>query len=50
MDAPLGIKVNDFPEQIEPLFIVKIGLALTVTVLMAVFEAAQPDVLVPITL
>lgn len=47
--APLGTITKLFPEQIEPLLTVIVGLAFTVTVAVAVFCAKQPAVLVPFT-
>jgi hypothetical protein len=46
VDAPEGFIVNDVPLQIDPELTATVGLALTVTVAIAVFE--QPDV-VPVT-
>ena len=49
MDAPLGTRVNELPEQITPEFTVIIGVALTFTALTAVFDATHPKTLVPVT-
>ena len=46
VDAPVGFIVNDVPLQIDPELTATIGLALTVTVAIAVLE--QPE-LVPVT-
>jgi len=46
--APLGIMVNEFPEQMVPLLTETIGCELTVILLVAVFALTQPAVLVPI--
>jgi hypothetical protein len=48
--APEGTIVNEFPEQILPLFTEMVGEAFTVTLLMAVFELTHPFVPVPVTL
>ena len=45
--APLAIIENEFPEQIEPLFTVTIGVVFTVTFEATLFEI-QPNVLEPI--
>ena len=50
MFAPLGIMVNELPEQIVPLLTLITGVVFTVTELTAVFELTQPAVLVPVTL
>ena len=49
MLAPLGVKVNESPLQIEPEFTAKLGAALTVTVLTTPVELTQPEALVPVT-
>jgi hypothetical protein len=48
--APLGVMVNELPEQILPLFTVMVGEAFTLTVLIAVLELTQPFVPVPVIL
>jgi hypothetical protein len=47
VDAPVGFIVNDVPLQIDPELTATVGLALTVTVAMAVLE--QPNALLPVT-
>ena len=42
VDAPVGFIVNEEPLQIDPELTATVGLVLTVTVAIAVFE--QPDV------
>ena len=50
VDAPLGVKVKLFPEQITPEFTLTVGVMFTVIVLTAVFIDTQPSELVPVTL
>ena len=47
--APLGVNVNDRPEQIDPELIARIGVALTVTDDTTPVVFTQPDALVPVT-
>ena len=47
--APLGVKVNESPEQIAPLFTVIDGTVFTLTVLTTPTKSTQPDALVPVT-
>ena len=49
MLAPVGVIMKEFPEQIEPLLTVMVGLIYTVTLLTAVFELTHPCALVPVT-
>jgi hypothetical protein len=46
--APLGINVNELPEQIVPVFNVKVGIAFTVTEDTAPLVELQPARLVPV--
>ncbi len=41
--------MKDLPEQITPEFTVMLGVALTVTMLIAVLDPTQPNELVPVT-
>ena len=49
MLAPLGVKVNESPLQIEPELTANVGAELTVTVDTTPIELTQPDALVPVT-
>ena len=49
VNAPLGVKVNESPLQIDPELTAKVGIALTVTVLTTPTKSEQPDALVPVT-
>ncbi len=46
--APLGVKVNESPLQIDPELTAKLGRALTVTVLNTPIKSEQPDAFVPV--
>ena len=47
--APVGIKVNELPGQINPPFNVTVGVVFTVTLATAAVEDTHPLVLVPLT-
>ena len=49
MLAPLGVIVNESPEQMTPLFTVNVGMAFTVTDETTPVLLTQPDALVPVT-
>jgi hypothetical protein len=49
VDAPDGTRVNDEPAQTDPLFTVITGKGLTVTFETTAETAAQPALLVPVT-
>ena len=49
MLAPVGVKVNESPLQIDPELTVKVGIAFTVTVETTPVELIHPDALVPVT-
>ena len=48
VDAPLGVKVNESPLQMDPELTAKLGIELTVTVLTTPTKSEQPDMLVPV--
>ncbi len=48
VDAPLGVKVNESPLQIDPELTAKLGRALTVIVLTTPIKSEQPDAFVPV--
>ncbi len=50
--APVAVSVEELPKQIiaGEAAIVMVGLLLTVTVAIAVFDAKHPNALVPVTL
>ena len=49
VDAPLGVKVNESPLQINPELTTRVGIALTVIVLTTPTKSEQPEAFVPVT-
>ncbi len=48
VEAPLGVKVNESPLQIDPELTAKLGIALTITVLTTPTKSEQPEAFVPV--
>ena len=49
VEAPLGVSVNDLPEQMDPELMARVGAAITVKVDTTPVVFTQPAALVPVT-